>query len=316
MSPEDMFRHFYGDFFGQDSGNPFAGPRGRRSPGIQPQSAPRSQALGTGFVIDESGLILTNNHVVQGADEIKISFTEDPAEKPVEAKVVGRDPDIDVALIRVKTSRKLVPLKFGDSDTLEVGEWVAAVGNPFGQGHSLTHGVISANGRTAPDFPLASYLQTDAPINPGNSGGPLVNTRGEVIGINSAIDARAQGIGFAVPINLVKKVINQLETNGTVARGYLGVMVGSLTPDLADQVGMPKDAEATIVSHVYPGSPAARAGLEPYDVILEAGGKPVKTANELTTQVASLEVGASLPLKIQREGHVKSLTIKLGQRPS
>jgi serine protease Do len=272
--------------------------------------------LGTGFVIDGSGLILTNNHVVANADEIKISFTEDPTEKPTDAKVVGRDPDLDVALIRVNTSRKLSPLKLGDSDALEVGEWVAAVGNPFGQGHSLTHGVISAKGRASPDFPLASYMQTDAPINPGNSGGPLVNTNGEVVGINSAIDARAQGIGFAIPINLVKKVLPQLETKGKVARGYLGVSIGSLTPDLAEQVGVAKDTQAAVVSHVYPGSPAARAGIEPYDVILEAGGKPVRSAGDLTTQVAGLEVGSSLPVKISREGHVKSLNIKLGERPT
>jgi serine protease Do len=315
--PEEMFRRFFGggDDFGP--GGPNYGPPARRPFRGRPvpQAVPRAASLGTGFVVDPSGLILTNNHVVDGADKIQITFTEDPKEKPTDATVVGRDPDLDVALIRVKTDRKLTPLRLGDSDALKVGEWVAAVGNPFGQGHSLTHGIVSAKGRLAPDFPLASYLQTDAPINPGNSGGPLVNTRGEVIGINAAIDARAHGIGFAIPINLVKNVLSQLESKGLVARGYMGVMIGSLTPELAEQVKMKSDAEAAIVTHVMPDGPAARAGIEPYDVILEANGRPVKSAGELTAQVAGLEAGKEIPMKISRDGYVKNVKIRLGQRP-
>ena len=212
-NPDDLFRKFFDDFF-RHHGN--AGPRGGGGDddsggddgggGGAPTPAPsgklpKAMSLGTGFIIDASGLILTNNHVVADADEIKISFTEDEDEKLTDGEVVGRDPELDVALIHVKTKRELTAVTLGDSDASEVGEYVIAVGNPFGQGHSVTHGIICAKGRLAPDFPLARYLQTDAPINPGNSGGPLVNLKGEVIGINNAIDQRAQGIGFAIPIN-------------------------------------------------------------------------------------------------------------------
>ena len=174
----------------------------------------------------------------------KFLFTEAADEEPTTGEVVGRDPEIDVALIKVKTKRELVAVALGDSDALEVGEYVIAVGNPFGQGHSVTHGIISAKGRLAPDFPLASYLQTDAPINPGNSGGPLVNTKGEVIGINNAIEQRAQGISFAIPINLIKKILPQLRTKGTVERGYIGVLVNELTPEHAPKFEVPKSPRA------------------------------------------------------------------------
>ncbi|MGK5087247.1 trypsin-like peptidase domain-containing protein, partial [Bdellovibrionota bacterium FG-2] len=252
-TPDDLFRRFFEDFFRQhqgmgpqgpqgpgddeDDGMPPTHPKSPKGPKGSPGKGPKSMSLGTGFIIDASGLILTNNHVVIDADEIKISFTEATDEKPTDGEVVGRDPEIDVALIRIKSKREMVPLVLGDSDALEVGEYVAAVGNPFGQGHSVTHGIISAKGRLAPDFPLANYLQTDAPINPGNSGGPLVNLKGEVVGINNAIDQRAQGIGFAIPISLVKRILPQLRSNGAVARGYIGVLVSELTPELAEKLG-------------------------------------------------------------------------------
>jgi serine protease Do len=229
--------------------------------------------------------------------------------------VVGRDTELDVALIRVKTKQELQALTFGDSDSLEVGEYVVAVGNPFGQGHSVTHGIISAKGRLAPDFPLANYLQTDAPINPGNSGGPLVNLKGEVIGINNAIDQRAQGIGFAIPINLVKKILPQLRTKGTVTRGYIGVLVNEMTPELAAKLGVPKDSSSPFVTNVYPEAPADKAGLKPYDVILEFNGKPVKSGNDLIMAVTSVEVGQTVPMKVSRAGSEKTLSIKVTQRP-
>jgi serine protease Do len=318
---DDLFRRFFEDFF-RRHGGPM--PRGEQPgddeeeagpPLGSPRGAPKSMALGTGFIIDSSGLILTNNHVVAGADEIKIFFTESADEKPTDAEVVGRDPEIDVALIKVKTKRELAPVVFGDSDKLEVGEYVMAVGNPFGQGHSVTHGIISAKGRLAPDFPLASYIQTDAPINPGNSGGPLVNLKGEVIGINNAIEARAQGIGFAIPINVVKKVLDQLKTKGTVARGYIGVLVNELSPEVASKIGVSKDLEAPFVTHVYPGEPADRAGIKPYDVILEFGSKKIHSGSDLIASVTSIDVGDSVPVKIRRGSEEKILKVKIGQRP-
>jgi len=328
--PEDTFRRFFEDFFRQHGGggNPDDGddsdddsggglPPGPSGPKGQPgqKNRPRAMSLGSGFIIDASGLIMTNNHVVADADEIKIQFTEDLDEKPSDGEVVGRDPELDLALIRVKTKRELVPAVLGDSDTLEVGEYVMAVGNPFGQGHSVTHGIISAKEREAPDFQLAKYLQTDAPINPGNSGGPLLNLRGEVIGINNAIDQRAQGIGFAIPINLVKKVLPQLRTKGTVARGYIGVLVGELTPELAPKLGAPVDLRAPFINHVYPGEPADKAGVKTYDVILEFNGKAVHSSSDLIGAVTSVGVNQSVPIKVLRNGEEKNLSIKVMERP-
>lgn len=324
-SPDDMLRRFFGDLFKQyHGGQGYGGPRGGQEedeeepgpppPGSGPKNLPKAMSLGTGFII-EPGLILTNNHVVAEADEIKISFTESPDEKPTDGEVVGRDPELDVALIRVKSKQEMLPLAFGDSDALEVGEYVMAVGNPFGQGHSVTHGIISAKGRLAPDFPLANYIQTDAPINPGNSGGPLVNLKGEVIGINNAIDQRAQGIGFAIPINIVKKILPQLKTKGTVTRGYIGVLVSEMSPEVATKLGVKKDLRAPFVTNVYPDAPAEKAGLKPYDVILEFNGKPIHTSNELILAVTGIEVGQTVPLKISRSGAEKTLQIKVTQRP-
>lgn len=323
--PDDILKKFFGDLFRQyqgrggngappdDEDGDFGQP-GPQNP-LPPQSRPQAMSLGTGFIIDSSGLILTNNHVVAEADEIKIKFTEDTEEKPVDGEVVGRDTELDLALIRVKTKRDLISISFGDSDALEVGEYVMAIGNPFGQGHSVTHGIISAKGRLTPDLPLAKYIQTDAPINPGNSGGPLVNLKGEVIGINNAIDVRAQGIGFAIPVNVIKNVLPQLKTKGTVSRGYIGVFVEPLSPEIAAKIGAPKDLRAPFVINVNPGEPADTAGIKPYDVILEFAGKPVHNSSDLITSVTSIEVGHTAPVKILRAGKEMTLTIKVTQRP-
>jgi serine protease Do len=321
-SPDDVLRKFFGDLFRQYNGGGGRGHEGEEEEeempfpqGRSPSRSPKAMSLGTGFIIDSSGLILTNNHVVADADEIKIMFTEATDEKPSDAEVVGRDPEIDVALIKVKSRREMLPVVLGDSDALEVGEYVMAVGNPFGQGHSVTHGIISAKGRQAPEFPLANYLQTDAPINPGNSGGPLVNLKGEVIGINNAIDQRAQGIGFAIPIQLVKSVLPELRTKGTVARGFIGVLVDNLTPDITVKIGVPKDFQGPVVTHVYPGEPADRAGVKPYDVIVELNKKPIHSDSELIAGVTSLTVGQTVPLKVRRGKKEMLLSIKVGQRP-
>lgn len=305
-SPEDLFRYFFGEGFG-----PPGMPRG-----VPNSKLPKSAALGTGFIVDTSGIILTNNHVVSGADQIKIQFTESPDEKPTEGKVIGRDPELDVALIKVNTSRTLVPLALGDSDALQVGEYVMAVGNPFGNGHSVTHGIVSAKGRMSPGIPLANYLQIDAPINPGNSGGPLLNLKGQVVGINNAIDARAQGIGFAIPINYVKKVISQLQNHGKVDRGYIGAVIAPLSSEVAEKFELPPNIQAPFVVQVNPGTPAEVAGIHPYDVITEVDGSPVHTPNELILAITSAPIGKKIPLKIVREGKERTLTIETKLRPS
>lgn len=316
----DPFRRFFEDYFRYHGGMP-GGPGGGDSeegppvPGTPGGKAPQAMSLGTGFIIDSSGLILTNNHVVAGADEIKIHFTEEADEKPTDGEVVGRDVELDVALIRVKTKRQMQPLEFGDSDALQVGEYVAAVGNPFGQGHSVTHGIISAKGRAAPEFPLAKYIQTDAPINPGNSGGPLLNLKGQVIGINNAIDQRAQGIGFAIPINAVKAVLPQLKNKGSVTRGYIGVLVNPLGPEVARKIGAPEELVAPFVTHVYPGDPADKAGLQAYDVILEFNEQRIKSFSDLISTVTLVPVGTTVPVKILRSGKEMLLKLVVTERP-
>jgi len=313
--PDDLFRKFFEDFFRNGGG----GGGGRRAPPDEEDgggNVPEGMALGTGFIIDASGLILTNNHVVADADEIKILFTEDADEKPTDAKVVGRDPDLDLALIKVETKRKLIPAVLGDSDSSQVGEYVMAVGNPFGQGHSVTHGIISAKGRKSPDFALASYLQTDAPINPGNSGGPLLNLKGEVIGINNAIDARAQGIGFAIPISFAKAVLPQLKKSGSVSRGYIGIQVNDLTPEIAKRIDAPKGVRGCFVAHVYPGDPAEKAGIRPYDIITDLGAKKIASANDLIQAVTGTPVGESTNIKVIRSGKEKELKLKIALRPN
>jgi serine protease Do len=316
-SPDDLFRKYFEDFFRNGGG----GGAGRRPPPDEDEGGgggdvPEGMALGTGFIIDSSGLILTNNHVVADADEIKIIFTEDGEEKPTDGTVVGRDADLDLALIKVETKRKLIPAVLGDSDAVQVGEYVMAVGNPFGQGHSVTHGIISAKGRKSPDFALASYLQTDAPINPGNSGGPLMNLKGEVIGINNAIDARAQGIGFAIPINFAKTVLPQLKTKGMVSRGYIGIQVNDLTPEIANRVEAPKDIRGCFVAHVYPGDPAEKAGIRPYDIITDFAGKKVASANDLILAVTATKVGETERVRVIRSGKDVGLKIKIALRPN
>lgn len=268
-------------------------------------------SLGSGFIVDSSGLILTNLHVIGEANEIKITFTEDELEIPTDGHVVGRDPELDLALIRVKTDRPLKEVKFGNSDYVEVGEFVVAIGNPFGHGHSVTHGIVSAMGRDAPEFPLARYFQTDAPINPGNSGGPLVNMQGEVVGVNSAIDIRAQGIGYALPINQVLHVLSELKETGSVKRGFLGLNVNYSEPSVAKTLGLPKDRQAPIVVNVEPGSPADEAEIQPYDFVLEYDGKAVTKPRELKNMIASTKAGKEVSIKILRKKEEKIINVKV-----
>ena len=312
----DPFRDFFEDFFGGRMPGPGPHPESEDGTSGAPPAPlkPQPFALGTGFIIDESGLILTNHHVIGGAEEVKIQLGENDDFTP--AEIIGRDPELDVALLSIKVNTKLTPIALGDSDRIEVGEPVLAIGNPLGYGHSVTHGILSAKERKAPELRLAKYLQTDASINPGNSGGPLINMKGEVIGINNAIDARAQGIGFAIPINLVKQILPQLKTKGSVSRGYLGISVGEFNEEMAAQLNLPKGVKGVLVAEVLPGEAAQKAGLKPYDVITSVNGQSVDSPLDLTSRITAVKVGDSAEVKFYRKGIEKTLKIKVGERPN
>ena len=310
---DDMFRRFFEEFFGgrMEEGRP---PQAKRIPKKFEKSIPL--ALGTGFVIDAAdGLILTNNHVIQNAEEVKIQFVEEDTDL-IPAEVIGRDPELDVALLKVKTKAKLTAISLGDSDAIDVGEYVVAIGNPLGYGHTVSHGIISAKGRRNPEFRLGKYLQTDASINPGNSGGPLLNMKGEVIGINNAIDARAQGIGFAIPINMVKTILPQLKTKGAVSRGYLGVSAGDLTPETIEQLKLDPKTHGVLIVDLVKNQPADLAGIKPFDVITSVNGVRVMNAQDLTSQVTSIPVGAIAKVVYLRQGKEKSVEVKVTERPT
>lgn len=289
----------------------FYGNQGFQIPKPSPQTA-----LGTGFIIkadEKEALILTNNHVVEGADIINVQLTEN-SDKIYKAELLGRDSRTDIALIKIKPGIKLTSIPLGSSTDLQVGEWVAAFGNPYGHGHTMTKGIISAKGRSIEDLNRFPLLQTDANINPGNSGGPLVNSRGFVIGVNNAIDARAQGIGFAIPIDEVKPIIAELEKTGKVRQGYIGVRMEPINPKTASHLGI-KTEEGVIVAQVDPKTPAEKAGIETYDVITEFAGKKIKTPVDLMNAVASVNVGQPAKLKVLRNNKEKELEIVVAERP-
>lgn len=280
---------------------------------MQQPSAKPQQALGTGFIIREDGLIVTNNHVIAGADVIQVQLTE-KNEKFYEAKVVGSDERTDIALLKISSSEKLPVAQLGSSKDTEVGEWVAAFGNPYGNGHTMTKGIVSAKGRDIGEINKFPLIQTDAPINPGNSGGPLVNSKGYVIGVNSAIDARAQGIGFAIPIDEVKTIIPQLEKTGRIRKGYLGVGLGDIDPQAANYLGM-KNLEGAVILQVEKGAAAAKAGIQAYDIVTEFNGKKIKNSSELRDAVADAAIGSTVKAKILREGKTKTLEVSILERP-
>ena len=275
---------------------------------------PRRLGLGTGFIIRGDGLIVTNAHVIQGADLIEVQLTEN-SDKQYKAELIGMDERTDIALIKIKPDTKLTAAILGSSDNTEVGEWVAAFGNPFGHGHSMSKGIISSKGREIEEVNRLPLLQTDASINPGNSGGPLVNAKGLVIGVNSAIDARAQGIGFAIPIDAVKKIISQLEQRGSIRKGFLGIQLGDLTTEGAQQLGLEEFFGAIVVEIGDANSPAKKAGLKNYDLITEFNGKKIKNSRDLSDLVAGTEPGTKVKLKILREYKKINLDLIIGERP-
>ena len=270
----------------------------------------KQQGLGSGFVIDKKGHILTNNHVVEGADKIEVTFKND---RVYAAEIVGRDPMTDLALIKIKPDHELVPLALGDSDQTEVGDWVIAVGSPFGLGDTVTAGIVSAKFRRIGGA-YDDYIQTDASINPGNSGGPLVNDQGEAIGVNTAIFSRSGGnigIGFAVPINIAKQLLPQLK-KGEVVRGWLGVGIQEITEELKQSLDL-KTNDGVLVSGISAGSPADKAGIRRGDVIVSFDGNEVKEMHQLPFMVATTPVGKKVAVEILRDGSRKTLQVEIGR---
>lgn len=276
-----------------------------------PQQRPRrEQSLGTGFIISADGYILTNNHVVNGADEVMVKLSDG---RELKGEIKGLDEKIDLALIKISDKEKLPYAELGDSDNLEVGEWVMAIGNPFGLSHTVTAGIVSAKGRVIGSGPYDDYIQTDASINPGNSGGPLFSAHGKVVGINTAIIAGGGGgIGFAIPVSMAKGVVSQLRDSGKVTRGYLGVRFQPLTADLAKSFGLDSEKGALIAS-VEKDTPAERAGLKAGDVILEYDGKAINDGNELPRFVAATPVDKKVKLSVFRDGKKQDVLLVVGK---
>jgi serine protease Do len=290
----DPFEEFFKRFFGNN-----------------PQREYKQRGLGSGFIISEDGYVVTNNHVVEKADDISIILENGDS---YEAKVIGRDPKTDLAVIKFKPEGKLQAVKFGNSDNLRIGEWVIAIGNPFGLGYTVTAGIVSAKGRSLGLGVYDDFIQTDASLNPGNSGGPLFNLKGEVVGVNTAIVARGQGIGFAIPINMADFVIEQLKEGGKVVRGWLGIYVQKLTPEIASSMNLKED-EGALVSDVTPGSPAEKAGIKRGDVIVEFDGEKIDDVTDLTTLSAVTPPGKEATIKLVRDGKTSEVTVKLGETP-
>ena len=279
-------------------------------PDNRDREGPRKGA-GTGFLIDPLGFILTNHHVIDGADRIIVRLTDG---RSLRAARVGSDPDTDIALVKVEADAPFPFAALGDSDTLRVGEWVVAIGNPLAYEHTVTVGVVSFIGRKLFDNSLDNYIQTDAAINFGNSGGPLINARGEVIGINAAISSRASNIGFAVPINQASEILPQLREKGRVSRGYIGVALKDVDPDLQRSLGL-RTAEGALVQDVTEGSPGERAGVRTYDVVVAVDGKPVPNNDTLIREIAARQPGTVATLAIVRDGRTMNVAVKLAERP-
>ena len=296
FGPDSPFGEFFKQFFGDMPQGPHEF---------------RQQGAGSGFIIGKDGLIVTNNHVVEGAKELTVTLAN---KEEYPAKVVGRDPKTDIALVKIQAKETFPAAALGDSDRLRVGDWVMAIGNPFGLSNTVTAGIVSAKGRVIGAGPYDDFIQTDASINPGNSGGPLFNMQGEVVGINTAIIPNGQGIGFAVPVNMAKGLLPQLETKGEVTRGYLGVQVQAITPELAKTLNL-KDMKGALVGGVTKGSPAEVAGIKQGDVIVGFDGKEIAEVHNLPPLVAATPVGKEVALMVLRDGKEQTLKVKVGQMP-
>ncbi|BAI76629.1 trypsin-like serine protease (plasmid) [Azospirillum sp. B510] len=318
IPPGSPLEEFFRGFRNRQRGGPGERPGERPGngagdgPGSGGPPVPPSMALGSGFIIDPSGLVVTNNHVVADAAEIAVTL-HDGTRLP--AKLVGADAPTDLALLKVESDRPLAATHWGDSESVEVGDWVVAIGNPFGLGGSVTAGILSARARDIQQGPYDEYLQTDAAINRGNSGGPLYDVGGAVIGINTAIyspTGGSVGIGFAIPSSLAKPIVDQLKDGGKVRRGWLGVQVQRVTPDIAESLGV-QGTGGALVTSVSPGSPAAAAGLRQGDVITAFDGGPLEQMRQLPRLVASTAIGRTVPLTLLRAGKERSVQVTVGE---
>lgn len=274
----------------------------------------KSQSLGSGFIISQDGYILTNAHVVNEADEVLVKLSD---KREFKAKIIGADKRTDVALIKIEASN-LPKVTVGDPNTLKVGEWVAAIGSPFGLENTMTAGIVSAKGRALPQENFVPFIQTDVAINPGNSGGPLFNLRGEVVGINSQIYSRSggsMGLSFSIPIDVAIDISNQLKANGKITRGWLGIAIQELTKELAESFGM-KNTNGALVAGVEKGGPADKGGLEAGDVITKFDSKPIVTSSDLPRVVGSTKPGKSVPVEVMRKGAAKTLNVSVGEMPT
>lgn len=290
----DPFEEFFNRFFGD-----------------LPQRQFKRKGLGSGFIISEDGYIITNNHVVEKADDIKVILEDGESYK---ANIIGKDPKTDLALVKIEPKHKLNPVTMGRSNSLEIGDWVVAIGNPFGLGNTVTAGIVSAKGRSLGLGAYDDFIQTDAAINPGNSGGPLFDLNGEVVGVNTAIIAGGQGIGFAIPIDMARNVVEQLQNKGKVIRGWLGVLVQQITPEIAESLHL-SQPEGALVSDVTPGGPADKAGIKRGDVIVGFDGNKIDDMPDLPKTVATNKPGTKSKLTVIRNGKEKTVDLTLGELP-
>ena len=308
--PPGAYNDPFWQFFEQFGGP--GGPGGPQQP-KDPTNRKNFQPVGTGFIIESDGLILTNHHVIANADNVYVHLANNE-EKNFEAKIIGSDERTDIAILKINAGKKLVPVDLGSSDTTEVGEFVSAFGNPYGHEFSMSKGIVSAKGRKIRDLNAVPFIQTDASINPGNSGGPLVNTKGEVIAVNTAIDARAQGIGFAIPIDHVKSILPQLKQHGKVQRGFIGVQIDNITPRAQASLQIPT-MEGALIMGVMENGPADKAGIRAYDVITKFENTAIASADEFSDVVKDYGIGKTAKVELLRQGKKQTVNLTIGTPP-
>jgi serine protease Do len=315
LPPGSPFEEFFRDFFNRNR-PPGQGPQGPQGQGPEQQRPRRGiQSLGSGFIVDASGIVVTNNHVIDGADEIHVILQDNTS---IRARLLGTDPRTDLAVLKIETDKPLRAVPFGDSDALQVGDWVVAIGNPFGLGGSVTAGIVSARGRNIGQGNYDDFIQTDAAINRGNSGGPLFNLQGEVVGINTAIfspSGGSIGIGFSIPSSLARSIVDQLKTTGKVSRGWLGVNIQQVTDEIAESLSLPGGARGALVARAQEDGPAAKGGIRNGDVVLRFNDQEVREMRNLPRIVADTRAGATVPVVVWRDGKEQTLQVTVGELP-